>query len=65
MASSVKSAISQGFLKPVHESNERLYTSRITRVFSVSNVYVLKVTRDSVAPLQPSASLTAPPLSAL
>jgi len=64
MASSVKSAIANGILKPVHESQERLYTSRITRVFSVSNVYVLKVAREPVAPLQIRASLKAS-LSAL
>jgi hypothetical protein len=43
MTSAVRSAIANGLLVPVHESRERLYTSRVMRQYDESDVYVLKV----------------------
>ncbi len=42
MSSSVRAAIEKGMLVPVHESRERLYSSRIRRRFSETTVYVLR-----------------------
>ena len=43
MSSAIKSAIAAQALLPVHASRERLYTSRATREFEETNVYVLRV----------------------
>jgi hypothetical protein len=42
MSSLVRGAIGSGTLVPVHESRERLYSSRIRRRFSETTVYVLR-----------------------
>jgi len=41
MVSAIRSAIAEGVLVPVHKSRERLYTNRVMRDFSESEVYVL------------------------
>ena len=43
MESAVKSAVQQGSLVPVHQTRERLYTSRVKREFVDTNVYVFRV----------------------
>jgi hypothetical protein len=44
MSDVVHSAVSHGFLVPVHHSPEKLYSSRVTRTYTTSNVYVYKRT---------------------
>jgi hypothetical protein len=43
MESAVKSAVQHGSLVPVHQTRERLYTSRVKREFMDTNVYVFRV----------------------
>jgi len=43
MESAMKSAVQGGTLVPVHETRERLYTSRVKREFMDTNVYVFRV----------------------
>ena len=63
MASAIRSAVRSRVLVPVHAERERLYTSRVTRDFGETSVYVLRLANQhseflpavSIHPARPDA----------
>ena len=49
MASAIRSAVRSRVLVPVHAERERLYTSRVTRDFGETSVYVLRLANASAS----------------